>query len=484
MSSENQKIFNFHNTYVDLNPYFYQRLELLGAPNPQMVLINQELAKELNISLEDEKKLTQILSGNELDVNSEPIAQAYSGHQFGHFTMLGDGRAALLGEHLNDNNERFDIQLKGSGVTAFSRGGDGKATLKAMLREYLISESMHYLGVPTSRSLAVVKTGQKVFRQRSEEGAILTRIMSSHIRVGTFEFARYYLHNELESLLNYTIDRHFPGLKDADNKALALLEKVMDIQIDLVLNWKRVGFIHGVMNTDNTSIFGETFDYGPCAFMGTYDPATVYSSIDTKGRYAYGNQGQILKWNLARFAESLLTLIDPDEEKAIGMASKVLNQFDDLFNFSWYEMMLLKLGIDQPEDGDGQLVDDFSNLMYAYKKDFNHSFSYLRLPDLFKESNFELGNEFDEWKNRWEARINRGEGRGRALSIMEKVNPVFVPFNFFVEEALDEAVNGDFAQLNLMLDNVKYPYTYKEEMKDTMFTPRGFDEDYQTFCGT
>lgn len=484
MTKDTDKIFNFQNTYIDLNSHFFQKLDLLPSTKPEMVLLNEDLAKELGINLNSSDHLLQVLSGSKLELNSEPIAQAYAGHQFGYFTMLGDGRTALLGEHIDEKNQRFDIQLKGSGRTAFSRRGDGKATLKAMLREYLVSETMHHLGVPTSRSLAVVKTGETVYRERSEEGAILTRVMSSHLRVGTFEFARYYLQDELENLLNYTIRRHFPRLEEAENKALALLEKVMEVQIDLVLNWERIGFIHGVMNTDNTSIVGETFDYGPCAFMEVYDPSTVYSSIDTKGRYSFGNQGAIIKWNLARFAESLLPLIDLNEDQAIGMASKTLNQFDDIYNYNRMEMLMMKLGIDVPQEGDQQLVKDFLNLLYASKKEYNHSFTYLRLPDLYKNTSFELGEEFDEWKSRWENRISIGEGRGRALSIMEKVNPVFVPTNFHVEEALEEGIRGDLSQLNELLENIKYPYTYRDEMKHLMFSPKGFDENFQTYCGT
>lgn len=484
MTKDTDKIFNFQNTYIDLNSHFFQKLDLLPSTKPEMVLLNEDLAKELGINLNSSDHLLQVLSGSKLELNSEPIAQAYAGHQFGYFTMLGDGRTALLGEHIDEKNQRFDIQLKGSGRTAFSRRGDGKATLKAMLREYLVSETMHHLGVPTSRSLAVVKTGETVYRERSEEGAILTRVMSSHLRVGTFEFARYYLQDELENLLNYTIRRHFPRLEEAENKALALLEKVMEVQIDLVLNWERIGFIHGVMNTDNTSIVGETFDYGPCAFMEVYDPSTVYSSIDTKGRYSFGNQGAIIKWNLARFAESLLPLIDLNEDQAIGMASKILNQFDDIYNYNRMEMLMMKLGIDVPQEGDQQLVKDFLNLLYASKKEYNHSFTYLRLPDLYKNTSFELGEEFDEWKSRWENRISIGEGRGRALSIMEKVNPVFVPTNFHVEEALEEGIRGNLSQLNELLENIKYPYTYRDEMKHLMFSPKGFDDNFQTYCGT
>lgn len=480
-----EAFFHFDTTYLQLPEIFYEKLKLHLAPEPKLVYTNTELLEELDLPTDRNDDLLAILSGRILDTNSIPIAQAYAGHQFGYFTNLGDGRAALLGEHITKDGTRFDIQLKGSGPTKYSRRGDGKAVLKAVLKEYIFSEAMHYLGIPTSRSLAVFTTGEKVYRERVEEGATLCRVMSSHLRVGTFEFARNFGSlNDLEALVDYTIHRHFPALENTENKALALIGKVMDLQIDLVLNWLRVGFIHGVMNTDNTSIAGETFDYGPCAFMGVYDPETVFSSIDEDGRYAFGNQTAILKWNLARFAESLLPLIDEDQDQAVTKAIQKLNEYDDLLNQAWYEMMLLKLGIDQPMEGDAILVDEFLELIKTHKKDYNHSFTYLRLPDLFKETDFILGVEFQPWMDKWKTRISQGEGLGRSLSWMEKVNPVFVPQNYFVEEALEMAVAGDFSKLNLLLDNLKYPYTYKEEMKDSLLSPSGFDRDFQTFCGT
>lgn len=485
MNSASKKIFNFQTTYLQLPSKFYSHKKPEVFSNSELILLNKELSSELNLNFEKQKDLLEILSGQNLNLNSEPIAQAYAGHQFGYFTMLGDGRALLLGEHLNQNNERFDIQLKGSGITPYSRRGDGKAVLKPMLREYLMSETMHHLGIPTSRSLAVIKTGEKIYREKIEDAAILCRVMSSHLRVGTFEFARNFGDvNDLEILMNYTIQRHFPTLENSDNKALALFDKVMDLQMDLILNWLRVGFIHGVMNTDNIAIFGETFDYGPCAFMGVYNPETVFSSIDQNGRYAFGNQAEILKWNLARFAESLLPLIDLDQTKAIELATRKLNEFDDLFTQRWYEMMFLKLGIEYPKVGDDALVNEFLELLFRHKKDYNHSFTYLRLPDFYKNTDFILGIEFLEWINKWKLRIGNGEGEGRALSVMEKYNPVFVPRNYFIEEALDLAVQNDFSKFNLLIDNLKYPYTYKEEMKNSMFSPEDFDRDYQTFCGT
>ncbi|HUH35856.1 MAG TPA: YdiU family protein [Moheibacter sp.] len=477
-------IFNFHDTYKTLSTFFYRPLQLNFKERAEMMLWNHDLATELNLDIKDCQHLTQVLSGQIMDVNSEPIAQAYAGHQFGHFTMLGDGRTALLGEHLTQNNERFDVQLKGSGTTPFSRRGDGKSTFSAVLREYLFSEALHHLGIPTSRSLAAIRTSEVVDRGNAEQGGILTRIMRSHLRVGTFEFARAVSPEHLEELFNYTIDRHFKTLKNAENPALSFLKKVMNLQMDLVLNWLRVGFIHGVMNTDNTSIIGETFDYGPCAFMGNYEPYTVFSSIDHKGRYAYAEQKNIIQWNMARLAESLLTLIHPNENKAIELAQELLTDYAKEMDEMWYEMLGLKLGIIDFTLEDRKLVDEFLALMQENKKDFNHSFTYLRLPDLYKNTDFELGENFDEWKQRWNARLTMGEGRGNALSLMEKVNPVYVLKNHFVEKAISEADQGDLTLLNQLLDHVKYPYTYKKEMAETFFAPDGFDESYQTFCNT
>lgn len=482
--SSNSSVFNFDSTYLELPSKFYSKVHLKKAPHPEFVYLNPEVKRELGIESVADADLLEILSSQRLDENSIPIAQAYAGHQFGHFTMLGDGRAVILGEHINPNGERFDIGLKGSGPTPYSRRGDGKSTLKSALKEYVMSEALHYLGIPTSRSLAVLKTGESVYRENRQQGAVLARVMTSYLRVGTFEFARYYGdQNDLRTLFDYTIHRHFPTLGQADNPATALLKKLMDSQIDLILNWLRVGFIHGVMNTDNVSIFGETFDYGPCAFMGVYHPDTVFSSIDEQGRYSFDNQSKILKWNLARFAETILPFFDSDEKKSIEIATEILNEFDSIFNQRWFEMMCMKLGIENPEEGDSDLVNEFLELLKTHKKDYNHSFTFLRLPDLFEESNFTLEIEFKEWMAKWRNRIQKDEGR--ALSIMEKYNPVLIPRNFFVEEALNQAVEGDFSKMDLLLDNLKYPYTYKQEMNESLFTPDSFDENnFLTFCGT
>ena len=477
--------FNFDNSYRKLSEKFYEEANPFPAPHSEFLLLNKELMKELDLET-DENVLLQILSGNKIANGSQPIAQAYAGHQFGHFTMLGDGRAVLLGEHLIDSGKRFDIQLKGSGQTPFSRRGDGKAAVKPMLREYLMSEAIHHLNIPTSRSLAVIKTGEKVYRETVLEGAVLTRIMSSHIRVGTFEFARYYGGIDYtKELMNYTIDRHFPGLKDAQNPASALLEKVMDLQMDLVINWIRVGFIHGVMNTDNTSIAGETFDYGPCAFLGKYNPETVFSSIDTLGRYAFGNQPNIIKWNLARFAETLISLIDPDEKKALEIATEKINEFDEKFTRKWYRMYASKLGMDELKEGDSQLIDEFLGLLEIHQKDYTHAFTFLRLPEIFDENKFFLDEEFDNWISKWKQRIqNREGGKQAAFELMKKNNPIFIPRNYFVEETLQAAVSGNMSPLKEFLETLKKPYEFQPENKRFLYSPDDFDAEFVTFCGT
>ena len=322
---------NFDNTYFHLSNSFRENIKPVPVENPELVLFNDKLAEDLDLNTKGIQKdqLSQIFSGNLLPKGSNSLAQAYAGHQFGHFTILGDGRAVLIGEHLSKEKKRFDVQFKGSGKTSFSRGGDGRAVLGPMLREYLISEAMNYLNIKTTRSLAVVKTGESVVREYPMKGAILTRIASSHIRVGTFQYfsAKQDL-NELKILMDYTINRHYPEINDSNNKPLELIKKLLVNQCELVINWMRVGFIHGVMNTDNMSISGETIDYGPCAFMDTYDPKTVFSSIDTMGRYAYCNQPVITKWNLARFAECLIPLIDKDKNKAIDKATDLIDSFE------------------------------------------------------------------------------------------------------------------------------------------------------------
>ena len=349
----------FDNTYSNLSESMLSKLNPTPVKTPELVLFNHNLSKEIDLDFSqiDNKELALIFSGNQLPEGSESIAQAYAGHQFGHFTILGDGRALTIGEHLDRNKNRYDIQFKGSGQTPYSRNADGRAALGPMLREYIISEAMHNLGVPTTRSLAVIKTGEDVVRESILEGAILTRIASSHIRVGTFQYALISKNkNDLKTLFDYTLKRHYPNIKKSGSSAVDLLKVVLEKQINLICNWMRIGFIHGVMNTDNMTISGETIDYGPCAFMDKYDPGTVFSSIDHQGRYAYFNQPRIALWNLERFAESLLALINDDSKVAIKIANEVLKEFPEKYKKKWLEMMKKKLGLVGDDHNDEQLI--------------------------------------------------------------------------------------------------------------------------------
>ncbi len=392
----------FDNTYYKLPDSFKENIEPVPVKKPELVILNKNLAEELNLNFSnlDNKKISELFGGNSLPQGSNSIAQAYAGHQFGHFTMLGDGRAVLIGEHLSKKN-RHDIQFKGSGKTAFSRNGDGRAALGPMLREYIISEAMHNLNIPTTRSLAVVKTGEEVIRETSLHGAILTRVALSHIRVGTFQYiAARQKKDELETLLNYVIKRHYPNIENSKNKAIDLLNIILDKQIDLVVNWMRVGFIHGVMNTDNMSISGETIDYGPCAFMDTYDPKTVFSSIDQMGRYAYCNQPIITKWNLSRFAECLIPMIDKDQDKAIKLATEIISTFEKKYEIKWLNMMRDKLGLFGTDEKDKFLILDLLTLMHQKKVDYTNTFCHLMNFEIQQNNDYE-DNDFQNWKKRW-----------------------------------------------------------------------------------
>lgn len=470
-------------TYADQLPEgFYSEQAAEPINNPEMALFNQELANELGISehLADKEKALALLAGNVVLEGSLPISQAYAGHQFGHFTQLGDGRAVLLGE-METTNGLFDLQLKGSGQTPYSRRGDGRATFYSMLREYVISEAMHSLGIPTTRSLAVVKSTDKVYREYANEGAVLSRVAASHIRVGTFEYARYFgKEGDLEALLNYTIERHYPELANSENKALALLEKVMQKQKSLVNEWLRVGFIHGVMNTDNMAISGETIDYGPCAFMNTYHPKTVFSSIDTQGRYAFANQPDMAFFNLRVFANAFLPLIDKEEEEAKQEALKVLSQFAKEFSKSYFRMMNNKLGILKPTEGSRQLIDEVMGILANNQVDYTNFFTELRRGgDLIDE--LRLKEDFAAWYLKWEdARVN-GASISESAQLMAKTNPVVIPRNHIVEEALNSAVYGDMGPLNQLMEDLSSPY---DDTTPLQMVPANFDANYQTFCGT
>jgi uncharacterized protein YdiU (UPF0061 family) len=400
--------------------------------------------------------------------------------------MLGDGRAILLGEQLTPKGERFDIQYKGSGKTPFSRQGDGRAALGPMLREYIISEALHALDIPTTRSLAVVTTGEPVFRETALQGAILTRTAASHIRVGTFEYAAARSKpNEIRALADYTIRRHFPDMATNGNPYLALLGAVMERQASLVARWLLVGFIHGVMNTDNMALCGETIDYGPCAFMDAYDPNTVFSFIDHNGRYAYGRQPQIAQWNLGRFAETLLTLIHEDPQKAVSMANEVISGFSDTFRHYWLVGMRAKLGLLNQEADDGALVEDLLDCMHRHGADFTNTFRDLSSGSLPEASVFQ-SLDFKQWFERWQARLKRQpDSWETARRLMHTHNPAVIPRNHRVEEALEAAVErADFTVMEKLLGILSQPYQDLPEQADYHLPPPPSTQPYRTFCGT
>jgi uncharacterized protein YdiU (UPF0061 family) len=450
--------------------------------NPMIALFNDALADELGIAehFSDKSKAVALLSGNEIAVGSQPVAQAYAGHQFGHFTRLGDGRAILLGE-IETKKGLYDLQLKGSGRTPYSRRGDGRATYYSMLREYLISEAMHALKIPTTRSLAVVKTGDPVYREVANEGAILSRVAASHIRVGTFEYARFMgKEGDLEALLKYTINRHYPDLAESENPALNLLEQVMMKQKNLIVDWLRVGFIHGVMNTDNMAISGETIDYGPCAFMNQYNPETVFSSIDTQGRYAFANQPNIAYWNLSVFANALLPLIDKDEKTAAEKAEEVLGKFPDAFSKGYFEMMCNKLGILNPINEDLELIKECLRQLMRHQVDYTNFFTELRR-DGQVITELRGKESFETWYAKWEAARTRKGSISGSEALMAGTNPVVIPRNHLVEKVLDEAVSGDLQPFKDFLKELSHPYDDSVPMQKVT---ADIDEDYQTFCGT
>ena len=476
---------HFDNTYSKLSNTFKEEVKPTPVHNPELMVLNDQLAKDLNLDFSkiEKKDLSQIFSGNTLPKGSTTIAQAYAGHQFGHFTMLGDGRAVLLGEHLVNNTNRYDVQFKGSGRTSFSRSGDGRAVLGPMLREYIISEAIHALKIPTTRSLAVVKTGEKVVRENLLPGAILTRVASSHIRVGTFQYiAAKQNIDDLNTLVDYTINRHYPEIQSSKNKALDLLNLVMERQCKLVVNWMRVGFIHGVMNTDNMSISGETIDYGPCAFMDHYNPKTVFSSIDQLGRYSFSNQPPITKWNLSRFAECLIPLIDKNEDKAIQLATEIIDNFQNIYEEKWLNMMRDKLGLFGKSKDDKKLIDDLLTWMEKNKADYTNTFCYLMN---IKIANNSLYNDKDfiNWSNEWQNRISINDNsKEKSLELMKETNPVIIPRNHKVEEALKAANENNLEVMNKMLSKFDNPYNEQKDIEDYQL-PSLYD-NYQTFCGT
>ncbi len=515
---------HFDNSYSRLPELFYARLNPTLVSSPSIAVFNNALATSLGLNAEalSSDSGVAFLAGNAIPKGAEPIAQAYAGHQFGHFNMLGDGRAILLGEHITPKGDRFDIQLKGSGQTPFSRRGDGRATLGPMLREYIISEALHALNIATTRSLAVVTTGEPVFRGMVLQGAILTRVATSHIRVGTIEYIMaQHSFNSFKSglktgfegglkrgfesglkrgfeggfeaikiLADYTINRHYPNLIQADNPYLALLYAVMERQASLVAKWLMVGFVHGVMNTDNMALSGETIDYGPCAFIDTYNPATVFSSIDYNGRYAYDKQANISKWNIARFAETLLPLLNKDQERALIMAQEAIKTFDTTFHHHWLAGMRAKIGLFNEEVEDLALIESLLELMHRHYADYTNTFRALALEKLPDEPLFRQPT-FINWHQHWQKRLqSQSEPKNLSLALMNSCNPAVIPRNHLVEEALTAAVEfSDFTVMQKLLAELQNPYdNYSGDNSaggaKYRSPPLPNGRIYQTFCGT
>jgi uncharacterized protein YdiU (UPF0061 family) len=487
--------FGFDNTYRRLPANFYAALDPVPTAAPRLVALNRALAEDLGLDPELlEPHAAAIFSGNLLPCGAEPLALAYAGHQFGSFVpQLGDGRAILLGEVVDRNGQRRDIQLKGSGQTPFSRLGDGRAALGPVLREYLVSEAMHALGIPTTRSLAAVTTGERVYRDTVLPGAVLTRVAASHIRIGTFQY--FAAKGDAESvrvLADYVIARHYPGLSDNSERYLALLDAVIDRQASLIARWLHVAFIHGVMNTDNMAVSGETIDYGPCAFMDRYDPATVFSSIDQGGRYAYGNQPRIAQWNLARLAETLLRLIDLDTDRAVSAATGLIQAFPERFQQYWLDGMRRKLGLTTTEPEDRDLIEQLLDAMYEGKADFTLTFRRLcdaaAAPEALGRVRtlFETPESFDAWAARWRERLQRDpQSPEQRAALMRSVNPAVIPRNHRVEQALQAAIGqGDFQPFEALFERLQHPYDDLPAGSPDAEPPPPPDRGYRTFCGT
>jgi len=486
----------FSNSYARLPEHFFARLSPTPVAKSRLIKFNEPLASELGVDARGLRRdeLAAVFAGNVIPSGAEPIAMAYAGHQFGTFVpQLGDGRAILLGEVVDRNGERRDVQLKGAGRTPFSRRGDGRATLGPVLREYLVSEAMHALGIPTTRALAAVSTGETVFRDRPLPGAVLTRVASSHIRIGTFQY--FAARGDMEAvkrLSGYVIDRHFPEARDSERPTLALLQIVVERQALLVARWMHIGFIHGVMNTDNTALSGETIDFGPCAFLDSYDPATTFSAIDELGRYAYGNQPTMAQWNLARFAETLLPLLDPNPERAVEIANEAISMFTARFQEHWLAGMRAKLGLVRNEEGDLELARALLRAMHENAADFTLTFRRLcdaavdEKADVNLRALFANPAAYDNWASRWRSRLaaERLDLDARAQA-MRAVNPAFIPRNHRVEQALDAAVEyGDFSRFAELLTVLSRPYEDQADYADYANPPNADERVLRTFCGT
>lgn len=498
--SNDPDIFPFDNSYAMLPERFYVRVNPTPVPDPTLIRINRKLARHLGL---DPDYLAspvgvEILAGNRVHEGSEPLAMAYAGQQFGRMVpRLGDGRALLLGEVIDADGIRRDIQLKGSGRTPFSRSGDGRAWIGPVLREYLVSEAMAALNIPTTRALAAVATGETIFRDRSVPGAVITRVASSHIRVGTFQY--FALRKDvpaLEALADHVIDRHFPDARESPNPYLRLLEDVVASQAMLIAKWMAVGFIHGVMNTDNMLLSGETIDYGPCAFMDAYDPGIVYSSIDLRGRYAYQNQPGIGRWNLASLATTLLPLIDPDIDKAVEAAESAVNAFGERFKCAWSSEFRAKLGLETERPGDADLAMDLLERMAASSADFTLTFRRLsRLSREVRSENpkadaavrnlFDDKTLFDAWAKRWRARLACEERDDFSRqSAMLAANPAYIPRNHRIEQVISAALEGDLAPFGKLADILSRPFDDQPDNADYQFPPKPEEVVHRTFCGT
>src|SRR5688500_9296236 len=491
-NNSGDELFAFDNTYARELEGFYVPWKAAQVARPRMIKFNHQLAEELRLDAGalDSDAGARIFAGNETPEGAVPLAQAYAGHQFGGFVpQLGDGRALLTGEVIDRNGRRLDIQLKGSGPTPFSRTGDGRAALGPVLREYLIGEAMHALGIPTTRALAAVLTGEPVFREGGAlPGAVLTRVAASHIRVGTFQFfAARGEQAKVRRLADYVIERHYRELKDHANPYLGLLQRVCDRQAGLIASWMHVGFIHGVMNTDNMAISGETIDYGPCAFMDHYDPATVFSSIDSRGRYAYANQPKIAQWNLARFAETLVPLIDADEKRAIARATEVVHGFPETYERYWLKGMRAKLGLVSEDEDDVNLAAGFLAAMEGKNVDYTLAFRYLADAALGKEEPiralFTDPSAYDLWSGHWRARLARETiAPLERAQAMRRINPAFIPRNHRVEEALSAAVErGDYGTFETLLRILSRPFDDQPAFAAFAEPPPEGQGHYRTF---
>jgi len=491
------EILQFDNSYARLPEGFYERVHPTPVPKPQLLRVNRPLAERLGLDADAlaGDSGVEILAGNRVPDTADPLAMAYAGHQFGNWVpQLGDGRAVLLGELVDRDGVRRDVQLKGAGLTPFSRMGDGRAVLGPVMREYLVSEGMAALGIPTTRALAMVATGQPVYRDRIEPGAVLTRVASSHVRVGTFEY--FYRRGDFDAvrtLADYVIERHYPQLAQLDQPYRGLLETVIERSADLVAAWMQVGFIHGVMNTDNVSIAGETIDYGPCAFMDTYHPAMVYSSIDMQGRYAYNQQPRITHWNLAQFAQTLLPLLADDEEQAVDSAREALDAYAPRFESVYHAGLRAKIGLATEREGDVDLAVDLLKRMADQQADFTLTFR--RLADLLAD---DTGNDdavralfadpkaFDAWSEQWRERLQhetRSDEQRRAA--MRATNPAYIPRNHRIQQAIDAATREqDFQPMEDLLRVISEPYADHPEMAHYAQPPKPDEVVRRTFCGT